>query len=567
MDALSFHVPRGTVFGLLGPNGAGKTTTIRMIMNITAPDSGEIRILGAPMDRQTQNRIGYLPEERGLYRKMKVHRPPLLPRGDQGRLDASTARKRIGDWLDKMELRPWLNKKVDELSKGMQQKVQFIATIVHDPEILILDEVFSGLDPINTALIKEYLNEFRARGKTIVFSTHVLEQAEKLCDEICLIARSKKILEGNLKELKKQLAGDLLRLSRGRLARPRSRPSPESLPCQPVNGAYVIALAPGTDRREFLRHAFERYDVEAFSREGTGARRDLSLAPSQGRSWKRPGRSNEVFDELEEDLRRHPARIHRARPHQGLLDRDAADPLPLFRPDRHSDRCVSQRAGGERRVVVVDLTGHLYEPLAKDLARAGGDPKSRSLGAAAPLHWILERRPIAGDLEATKEALARKSSPRRSTRYLILDPAESRRTEVEYYSTTVSEFVAINQLERAINRIQPAGEDRRARPAGRSRRRSSRSAIDLKAFKVTEKGAAEEKGAGIVAALIFFFLMYSTFFMYGYQVMRGVIEEKTNRIVEVIIASVRPDGADARQDLRHRPRRPDAVPRSGRSSR
>ena len=263
VDRLSFRVPTGKVFGLLGPNGAGKTTTIRMIMNITAPDEGEIRILGAPMSRGTQNRIGYLPEERGLYRKMKVL-DHLFFLAAIKEVSREKARERIGEWLDKMELRPWLNKKVDELSKGMQQKVQFIATIVHDPDILILDEVFSGLDPINTALIKEYLTEFRARGKTIIFSTHVLEQAEKLCDEICLLARSKKILEGNLKELKKQFAGDLLRLSvQASEAEVGALPGVASV--QAVDGAYVISLAPGTDRREFLRRAFERYDVKAFS--------------------------------------------------------------------------------------------------------------------------------------------------------------------------------------------------------------------------------------------------------------------------------------------------------------
>src|SRR5688572_17460153 len=190
VDSLSFDVPRGVVFGLLGPNGAGKTTTIRMVMNITAADSGDIRILGSPMTRQIQNRIGYLPEERGLYRKMKVadHLSFLAAIKEVTREDART---RIADWADRLELKPWMKKKVDELSKGMQQKVQFIATVIHDPEILILDEPFSGLDPINTAIIKEYLTEFRKRGKTIIFSTHVLEQAEKLCDEIALLARSK----------------------------------------------------------------------------------------------------------------------------------------------------------------------------------------------------------------------------------------------------------------------------------------------------------------------------------------------------------------------------------------
>jgi ABC-2 type transport system ATP-binding protein len=263
VDSLSFRVRRGVIFGLLGPNGAGKTTTIRMIMNITAPDSGEIAVLGHAMDRATQNRIGYLPEERGLYRRMKVidHLYFLAAIKEVSR---ETAKARIGDWLDKMELRPWLNKKVDALSKGMQQKVQFIATIIHDPEILILDEVFSGLDPINTALIKEYLVEFRAKGKTIVFSTHVLEQAEKLCDEICLMAKSRKILEGGLKDLKKRFSEGQLRISMQ--ASPADVAAlPGVASCQALNGSYVVSLAPGADRREFLRRAIERFEVASFS--------------------------------------------------------------------------------------------------------------------------------------------------------------------------------------------------------------------------------------------------------------------------------------------------------------
>lgn len=263
VDSLSLRVPRGVVFGLLGPNGAGKTTTIRMIMNITAADSGEIRVLGSPMTRATQDRIGYLPEERGLYRKMKVldHLFFLAAIKDVSRDDA---RRRIEEWSDRLELRPWLKKKVDELSKGMQQKVQFIATIIHDPEVLILDEPFSGLDPINTAIIKEYLSEFRKKGKTIVFSTHVLEQAEKLCDEICLLARSKKILEGNLRELKRRFSSNLLQLS------VEAEPSqiaalPGVASSQPVNGGYLVGLAPGTDQREFLRRALERFPLQGFS--------------------------------------------------------------------------------------------------------------------------------------------------------------------------------------------------------------------------------------------------------------------------------------------------------------
>ena len=263
VDNLSLSVPRGAMFGLLGPNGAGKTTTIRMIMNITAPDSGDIRILGNPMDRAMQNRIGYLPEERGLYRKMKVidHLYFLAAIKEVGR---DEAKKRIADWLDKMELRPWLNKKVDELSKGMQQKIQFIATIVHDPDILILDEPFSGLDPINVALMRDYFLEFRARGKTIVFCTHVLEQAEKLCDEITLMARSRKILEGSIKELKHRYSQDLLRISMdASLEEVRALSGVATV--KAVDGTFVVGLNPGTDRREFLKHTLERYRIDAFS--------------------------------------------------------------------------------------------------------------------------------------------------------------------------------------------------------------------------------------------------------------------------------------------------------------
>jgi ABC-2 type transport system ATP-binding protein len=263
VDSLSFQVPRGVIFGLLGPNGAGKTTTIRMVMNITAADSGEIRVLGNPMTRETQNRIGYLPEERGLYRKMKVGEHLLflaaikaVPRDD--------ARRRIAEWAEKLELKPWMKKKVDELSKGMQQKVQFIATVIHDPEILILDEPFSGLDPINTSIIKDYLIEFRQKGKTIIFSTHVLEQAEKLCDEITLLARSRKILEGNLRDLKRRFSRNLLQLSvEADPAQIAALPGVAS--SQPVNGGYVIALAPGTDQREFLRRALDRFPLQGFS--------------------------------------------------------------------------------------------------------------------------------------------------------------------------------------------------------------------------------------------------------------------------------------------------------------
>jgi ABC-2 type transport system ATP-binding protein len=174
------------------------------------------------------------------------------------------AKKRIANWLDKMELGPWLNKKVDELSKGMQQKIQFIATIVHDPDILILDEPFSGLDPINVALMRDYFLEFRQRGKTIVFCTHVLEQAEKLCDEITLMARSRKILEGSIKELKHRYSQDLLRISMD-ASLEEVRVLSGVATVKAVDGTFVVGLNPGTDRREFLKRTLERYRIDAFS--------------------------------------------------------------------------------------------------------------------------------------------------------------------------------------------------------------------------------------------------------------------------------------------------------------
>jgi len=263
VDDLSLTVPAGTIFGLLGPNGAGKTTTIRMVMDITAPDSGTIRVLGRPAARESLARVGYLPEERGLYRRMRVL-DHLLFLAAIKEVDSETAKKRIERWLDAMELRPWLHKRVDELSKGMQQKIQFIATIVHDPEVLILDEPFSGLDPINVNLIRNFLLEFRAGGKTIVFSTHVLEQAEKLCDHICLITKSKKVLDGDLKELKRRYAGNVIRLSTdATIDRLRSLPGVREV--VPANGGFHVTLDEETEPRTVVQKLFETNRVDAFS--------------------------------------------------------------------------------------------------------------------------------------------------------------------------------------------------------------------------------------------------------------------------------------------------------------
>jgi ABC-2 type transport system ATP-binding protein len=234
-----------------------------MIMDITAPDSGSIRVLGRPSSRESLSRVGYLPEERGLYRRMRVI-DHLLFLAAIKEVDADTAKKRIDRWLDAMELRPWLHKKVDELSKGMQQKIQFIATIVHDPDLLILDEPFSGLDPINVNLIKNFLIEFRGRHKTIIFSTHVLEQAEKLCDQICLITKSKKVLDGDLKELKRRFAGNVIRVSTDASADDlRALPGVASV--FPFQGEFHVTLAEGVEPRTIIARLFEKHRVDAFS--------------------------------------------------------------------------------------------------------------------------------------------------------------------------------------------------------------------------------------------------------------------------------------------------------------
>ncbi len=198
VDALSLTVPPGVIYGLLGPNGAGKSTTIRMILNIYAPDSGTVRLFGEEgTGRDHSGRIGYLPEERGLYPKMRVL-DVLLFLAELKGVDRRAARPKALDWLARMGLSDWRMRKVNELSKGMQQKVQFISTILHEPDLLVMDEAFSGLDPVNSQVLKDTVLELRGRGKTILFSTHIMEQAEKVCDHVCIIARGKKLVDGTL---------------------------------------------------------------------------------------------------------------------------------------------------------------------------------------------------------------------------------------------------------------------------------------------------------------------------------------------------------------------------------
>lgn len=201
VDNLSMDIPKGVIYGIIGPNGAGKTTTIRMVMNITAPDSGTISFEGKPVNSNFRDRVGYLPEERGLYKKMTLLEVINYMAALKG-YPASKVKKNIDSWLKKVDLYGYKLKKVEELSKGMQQKLQFITTIMHEPDIIILDEIFSGLDPLNIELIKNIILELKREGKTILFSTHVMEQAEKLCDNLCMISKGQKVLDGRLTDVK-----------------------------------------------------------------------------------------------------------------------------------------------------------------------------------------------------------------------------------------------------------------------------------------------------------------------------------------------------------------------------
>ncbi len=201
VEDLSFEVMPGRVFGFLGPNGAGKTTTIRMIVGITAPDQGHIGLFGERMSSNLQDKIGYLPEERGLYKKMKIVDQLRYFAALKG-VSRTTADERIDFWLDRMKLSDWKTKKTSDLSKGMQQKIQFISTVMHDPDLLILDEPFSGLDPINVEFMIDVLSELKSRNKTIIFSTHLMETAERLCNDILLINKGRKVIGGRLRDVK-----------------------------------------------------------------------------------------------------------------------------------------------------------------------------------------------------------------------------------------------------------------------------------------------------------------------------------------------------------------------------
>ena len=265
VDDLSLAVPRGTVYGLLGPNGAGKTTTIRMVLDVIAPDSGSIAVLGRPnRERGALERLGYLPEERGLYKKMSV-RGVLRFLAELKGVSAKVADGRITAWLDRLQLRSaekdWGNAKVDELSRGMQQKVQFIGALVHEPDVVILDEPFSGLDPINSQALKDTVVELRRQGKTVVFSTHMMDNAERLCDSVCIIARGKKVLDGTLAAVKAENAGRTVALALDGGANTavaailRDRALVDR--ADDHNRYFEIEMAEGADPQQLLRRVVE----------------------------------------------------------------------------------------------------------------------------------------------------------------------------------------------------------------------------------------------------------------------------------------------------------------------
>jgi ABC-2 type transport system ATP-binding protein len=262
VDGLSFDVPEGAVYGLLGPNGAGKSTTIRMVMDIIRPDSGEIALLGRRPDSGVKAEVGYLPEERGLYRKMKV----LEVLEFQGSIKGATPRDARRDgaaWLERLGLSDWKDKKVEELSKGMQQKVQFAAAMLGRPRLLILDEPFSGMDPVNQNLFKDLLLELNRSGVTIVFSTHQMDTAERICQSIVLIHRGRVVLEGPLGEVKGRFGTNAVRFEVDGDAS-FLRAMPGVVQSDDYGRALELRLTPGTDPQALLHAAIERVRVLRF---------------------------------------------------------------------------------------------------------------------------------------------------------------------------------------------------------------------------------------------------------------------------------------------------------------
>jgi ABC-2 type transport system ATP-binding protein len=275
VEGLSLTIEPGTMFGLLGPNGSGKSSTIRMMIGITRPDSGTVRIFNQPFTRDALKRIGYLPEERGLYKKMKVL-DQLVFLGQLHGLSAAVASQRARHWCDRMQITEAIGKKTEELSKGMQQKIQFIASLLHDPDLIIMDEPFSGLDPVNATLLMDTLIDLRSQGKAILFSTHRMDQAEKLCDSIAIIFRGHLVLSGSMREIKStypanrlyvNFTGDPSFVEHPAVAKSKLYPGSAELVLSDPNAAQAIlveAIACGTrfTRFEVVEPTLEEIFIE-----------------------------------------------------------------------------------------------------------------------------------------------------------------------------------------------------------------------------------------------------------------------------------------------------------------
>ena len=261
VNHLSFSIEAGQMFGLLGPNGAGKTSSIRMMMGITMPDSGHIDLFGKPFDRRSLERVGYLPEERGLYRKMKVL-DQLVFFGRLHGVEAGEARKRAIDWARRLEIADALDKRTEELSKGMQQKIQFIGASLHDPGLIVMDEPFSGLDPVNAALLERTLIELKESGKAVLFSTHRMDQVEKLCDSICLINRGRAVLSGKVRDIKSGYERNRVLVEFE--GSPDFLNSPEIADFRNFSGHAEIRLKERGDAQRLLQEAFSMATIYRF---------------------------------------------------------------------------------------------------------------------------------------------------------------------------------------------------------------------------------------------------------------------------------------------------------------
>ncbi len=251
VDRLDLDIPTGTIYGILGPNGAGKSTTLRMVMNIIARDSGDIALLGVDpaTDRRVLRRVGYLPEERGLYKKMKVLDVIIFFARLKG-MDEKSARREAHRWLERMGLGEWRDGKVETLSKGMQQKVQFITTVIHQPELLILDEPQSGLDPVNQEVLRETILSARDEGRTVIFSTHNMDQAQQMCESVCIIAQGRKVLDGRVREIRRENRGERYLIEFDARTEGIDRlmmPGVHFRDVTPRGEAWVVELSPGTD--------------------------------------------------------------------------------------------------------------------------------------------------------------------------------------------------------------------------------------------------------------------------------------------------------------------------------